>query len=808
MHKQSSALPFYAALSLLCASVMALQILQSRLFSVVTWYHLSFLVISIAMFGLTLGALKIYRLNEAESRRDLNMLSSNASFLFSVTTLVALAIHLTVPIVHTNIISILVTLPFVAGATAMNYYYAGQIVTLCLTRSDRPIGLVYGADLLGASLGCLGALFLMQQIDSPTAIVFIAALIMFCGILFDAQRPESTKTMKLKASVMAFLLMIGTLNLIVEKPFIYTLWTKGRILPQTSINHEEWNAISRVTVLPVRPSSPAYLWGPSSQMPETKVDYQYLAIDGDASTPITRFDGKSWDQLKYLEYDVTNLAYFLPNLESGAIIGVGGGRDLLSARYFGVKKTVALDVNATQVNLLTKNPDYISYTNLATLPDSRIINSEARSWLSRSTEKFDIIQMSMIDTWASTGAGAFALSENSLYTTGALRIFLNNLNPNGVLTVSRWYTAESYSDIGRLISMSVSTLLDMGVKEPWKNIYIAQSARISTFILGRDALTPEQLESLNAKVRDLDYTIIASPEKTPENPLVAKIYKAETREQLEQSLRGLPFDLTPSTDMRPFFFNQTYVTKPLEVIKQALSMSMQAANARGHAVATLNLYLIILLSLGMAALLLLPPLKQGLPDVKKGFIAAGSAYFILIGVGFMLVEITLMQIMSMFLGHPVYGLGIVLFSLILSTGIGSMISEFVPVNTVKRAILWLGLLVLYTVLLASNIETLLNQFIQADLIVRALLCVSVILPEGILLGFGFPTGIRLVQTVSSKMSTWFWAVNGAAGVVASALAILISIGWGLDKTMLLAGLLYAGLAVPTLLLLRNMTKST
>jgi hypothetical protein len=806
MQKSSSALPFYAALSLLCAAVMALQILQSRLFSVVTWYHLSFLVISIAMFGLTLGALKIYRLNEAESRRDLNMLASNASFLFSITTLVALSIHLTVPIIHTNILSILVTLPFVAGATAMNYYYAGQIVTLCLTRSDRPIGLVYGADLLGASLGCLGALFLMQQIDSPTAIVFIAALIMFCGILFDTQRPAAAKTLKLKVLVTALILFMGSLNLIVEKPFFYTLWTKGHVLTQSMINHEEWNAISRVTISPQR-AKKAYLWGPSSKRPETTVEYQYLAIDGDASTPITRFDGKSWDQLKYLEYDVTNLAYFLPNLESGAIIGVGGGRDLLSARYFGVNKTVALDVNSTQVNLLTKNPDYISYTNLATLPDSRIINSEARSWLSRSTEKFDIIQMSMIDTWASTGAGAFALSENSLYTTGAFRIFLGNLNPNGVLTVSRWYTAESYSDIGRLISMSVSTLLDMGVKEPWKNIYIAQSARISTFILGRDALTPEQLESLNAKVRDLDYTIIASPEKIPENPLVAKIYKAESIEQLESSLRGLPFDLRPSTDMRPFFFNQTYVTKPLEVIKQALSMSIQAANARGHAVATLNLYLIILLSLGMAALLLLPPLKQGLPDVKKGFIVAGSAYFILIGVGFMLVEITLMQIMSMFLGHPVYGLGIVLFSLILSTGIGSMISEFIPVNTVKRAALWLALLVLYTILLASNIEMLLNQFIQADLIVRILVCVGVILPEGILLGFGFPTGIRLVQNISSKMSTWFWAVNGAAGVVASALAILISIGWGLDKTMLLAGVLYAGLAVPTLLLLRNMTKS-
>ncbi|HEY8189473.1 MAG TPA: hypothetical protein VIF12_02230, partial [Micavibrio sp.] len=218
---------FYLALSILCGSVMALQILQSRLFSVVTWYHLSFLVISIAMFGLTLGALKIYRGDEEEQRGNLNRLAGESCFMFSISMLFALIVQLLVPIVHTNAVSIIVTLPLVAGATACCYYYAGQVVTLCLTRSDRPIGLVYGADLFGAALGCLAALFLMEKIDTPTAIILLAGIAMLCGALFHAGN-----SVKLKTGAAIALFILAGLNLAADKPMIYPFWTKGRLFTQ------------------------------------------------------------------------------------------------------------------------------------------------------------------------------------------------------------------------------------------------------------------------------------------------------------------------------------------------------------------------------------------------------------------------------------------------------------------------------------------------------------------------------------------------------------------------------------------------
>lgn len=267
---------------------------------------------------------------------------------------------------------------------------------------------------------------------------------------------------------------------------------------------------------------------------------------------------------------------------------------------------------------------------------------------------------------------------------------------------------------------------------------------------------------------------------------------------LKAAYTSLPYDLSPPTDMRPFFFNQAHVTKPLTVIKQVLSVSVANSTMAGHAIATLNLYLIIIMSVILATVLLAPPLKQMKNNINTEFLHSGIAYFSLIGIGFMFIEITLMQIMSMYLGHPVYGLGIVLFSIILSTGVGSLISEYLPLTSRTRIIIWSLSLCAYIIFLAFNIQNILDHAISNSIVSRSLVCLSIIFPCGILLGYGFPTGIRLVNEKSSRATTWLWAVNGASGVVASALAILISIGWGLDTTLMLAALAYGLIIIPAL----------
>lgn len=809
---QAAPAVFYPAVACVCAAVMALQILQSRIFSVVTWYHLSFLTISIAMFGLTLGALDVYRGDREEQRKNLGKLLGESSLRFGLLTIVTLMVQMHIPIVDKNLASIVFTLPLVAGVAAAAYYQAGKIVSLCLTRSALPVGKVYAADMVGASLGCLAAIALMQAMDAPSAVFVVSGAIIANSLLF--RRPARGEEAALIVLIAVAVAGFGLVNASVKNPPVYPLWTKGVDLPRGDILYEEWNAISRITVSPQielqkdNPGAP-YLWGESKTLPkDLKGEYQYLRVDGAAGTPITKFDGKNLKAVKYLEYDLTNLAHFIPGIESFAVIGAGGGRDILSAIYFRAKRVVALDINNVQIRLLKELDEFRNYTNLWSRPGVEIVNSEARSWFTHNKETFDGIQMSMIDTWVSSAAGAFALTENSLYTVDAWNTFLSRLNKNGVFTVSRWHKIDNAcNDLCRLATITVQSLLERGAKEPEKHVFIAHANLIATLVVGRDPLTKAQLDALHKAVKEKKYTLIASPRQEASNPTLKKILKVKSGEGLKEAIGGLPFDVSPSTDYRPFFFNQARIWKPWEVIKQAREGNMFFQNMRGHAVATVNLYVIILFSIVASVLVLVLPFRGALKNAARPFIRAGTCYFALIGLGFMFVEITLMQMMSMFLGHPVYGLGVVLFSMILSTGIGSFVSELLPLHSRTRIIAWAMMLMVYVTLLAASVGPLMHTFIEADFPMRLALCVGLIFPAGLMMGFAFPTGMKLTEQVSDALTPWFWGINGAFGVVASALAIVISISLGLPSTILVGAICYGILAVPALRLLGQAQKA-
>jgi len=794
---------FYLAVGVVCGAVMALQILQSRIFSVVTWYHLSFLTISIAMFGLTLGALDVYRGNKENQINNLGRLLAQASLWFGGLSILTLFVQMYVPIVDSSFKSIIFTLPLVAGVSASAYYQAGKIVSLCLTRSNFPVGRVYGADMVGAALGCLCALGLMQTVDAPSAVLVISGIIVANSLLFHW---GATRGWRQKTFLLAILLVAtGLGNAFMSDRPIYPRWTKTMQLDRSLINYEEWNAISRITVSPALPDYPVYVAGASPLLPAgRKADYQFLRVDGAAHTAIIKFDGKTWKDVDFIEYDLTNLVHFIPGLESVGIVGVGGGRDLLAALYFGAKRVLAVDVNNVQIKLLTEVPAYKNYTNLSEQPGVRIVNSEARSWFTQNKETYDLLQMSLIDTWVSASAGAFSLTENSLYTVEAWETFLNRVNDGGIFTVNRFHDAgASCNDLCRLATITATALLDRGQKEPWKHVFIAHVSNILTLIVGKDPLTDAQLDALHAQTERLHYTLVASPRQASKYETLNNILHASSKADIAAAVKDLPFDVTPSTDAKPFFFNQARIWRPWDVIRQATSGNMIYQNLQGHAVATVNLYIILLFSIIASVLVLVLPFRKALSCAPKSFIRAGTAYFALIGLGFMFIEITLMQMLSMFLGHPVYGLGVVLFSMILSSGVGSFASEGILLNTRKRLVFWSLLLAGYLAVMALSVMPLMRVLMDAGFIWRLSFCLLMIFPAGFMMGFAFPTGMRLTAQVSDSLTPWFWGINGALGVVASAMAMVISIGAGLPMTILAGALCYGLLAWPALKLLQQ-----
>ncbi len=758
-----------------------------------------------AMFGLTMGALKIYRSCEEEQRKNYGLIARKHSMAFGFFILIALISQLFIPIISGDAIITLLTLPIAAIATSLAYYHAGVAITIALTRAPFPVGKTYGIDLLGAGLGCIAALILMESIDTPSAILFLSGIAFISALFFPVSNSDK-KTVRignynlnLKRTAFIFLIAtfaLGIVNVSLPSPIIYPLWIKNSFIKMSDLDYEEWNSISRVTIAKEITNAKPYAWGHSPKFPtDITISGKFLTIDGDAGTPITKFDG-DFSKHKYLEFDVTNVAYTMPNIKKAAIIGVGGGRDLLSAKYFGVEKVIALDVNPVQVKLLTKHPEYREYANLYNQPGVKILNEEARSWFRQNTEKFDLVQMSLIDTWAATGSGAFALSENGLYTVEAWTIFMNDLTENGVFTVSRW-SADIMDDTGRTLSVAMAALFNQGVTNVRDHIVMINSADIATIIISKSPFTDEQLAALEKTSREKEYKIILMPNKyEPPEGILKRLIVAKNIDDLNEIASKQFFDVSPSTDMRPFFFNQARIDRPLDVIKMAILPPHKGKEvSMGQAKATFNLYIIILFSAVMVAFVIIAPLLKTVENKTSPFIMAGSSYFMLIGLGFMFMEISLLQAFGVFLGHPTYGLSVVLFSLIIAAGIGSLISEKLPLNTLPKQIIWCLLTFSYAVLLALTLRDIFHSYAEVSIAMRVLISIAIIAPSGVLMGFGFPTGLCITEKFDSKATAWFWGINGAAGVLGSSIAIALNISMGIDKTLIVAGICYALLAI-------------
>jgi hypothetical protein len=327
------------------------------------------------------------------------------------------------------------------------------------------------------------------------------------------------------------------------------------------------------------------------------------------------------------------------------------------------------------------------------------------------------------------------------------------------------------------------------VREPRKHIFMAGSGNIATLILSKTPFTEKALDALHRQAEEKEFNIYISPRKTENVEMMDHFLNASTIEELHEPLADLPYEFSPPTDMKPFFFNQARFSNPVEIAKMAF-MTKDGVYL-GHAKATFNLMLIIVFSMLMVGVSIIWPMSYTINDIDKHFILAGTLFFLLIGIGFMLLEISLLQGMGVFLGHPIYGLSIVLFSLILSTGLGSLVSEKRPLNNIKEMRIWSAVIFAYTVALSLLLDDMFYYLYDASLVTRSTASFVVILPLGILLGYGFPTGIRLTNRINSRATAWFWGINGAAGVLSGALAITFNISFGIDKTIIMGGLCYA-----------------
>jgi hypothetical protein len=807
MVKTSDSQPrwFLFGFLLTCMCGLMLQIIETRVLSVMANSTLAFFAIGVAMLGMTAGALLVfYRFETTYTPDHLCgvMARVMSYFAWSVLGSFGVLLNLAVIPVFEPTLSFVVSWTLVLLVLLLPYVLLGAAVSLALTRGWQRISLVYGVDLIGASSGCLATLVLLTLIDTYDAILVVGAIGAIASITFHAAGRDGARAHTAESNVvprflvkpglaLGTLLPIAVINALLGTHGLRPTLLKGRMERSSHLTEERWNSFSRVAMT-MSPRSDAFLFSASEIAPHVQLDQGLMTIDAEADTVMYRFNGDP-HEMDFLRFDATALAYFIRHEGRSAVIGVGGGRDLLTASTFGFKDITGIDYNPIFARLFVH--DYGDFSGAGKIPGLRLIVDDARSWFARSNEQFDLIQMSMIDSWAGTTAGAFTVSANPLYTVNGWKRFIARLTHDGVFTVSRWFHPEHPDEAARTLSLAMATLIEMGEPKPAEHLYLAANGRLSTLIVGRAPLSMRDIETLDETVQRLHYETLAAPNRVPADAVLGRILHAGTLDELIRIGRETPLNLAPTWDANPFFFNQLRLPDPTASNSRLHAALRESGVLHGNLSASLTLLTLVLISLVVVVLLIMGPAMSSTRQSSVSTALWSSAYFLLIGVAFMFVEISLIMRMSLFLGHPTYSLAIVLFSIILATGVGSLLSDRVVQLSVGSLVGTPLVLAVYLALLPLWWGKLLDETESGSLIERASVCLAMIVPAGVLMGFMFPTGMRLCTRIDSRITPWLWAVNGASGVLASGAVVLVSINTSLNHSLWVGAVAYALLAV-------------
>jgi spermidine synthase len=777
---------FYLGLGLMCASTLMYEIVLTRLLSVTCWYYLAFVSVSMALFGMTAGALAVQLRPALFDRGQVRRRMAQASFAMAVSMPIVLTMMFAMPLEVSFAAQTVCSFLVFCAVIAVPFFFAGIVVCLSLTKASAPIGRVYFADLAGAAAGCFGSMILLILLDAPSAVLAISAMIFLSASAYAHFAAESRlqKRCYIGAAVLAVLANLNALTIHGIQP----IWSKGRLDPRTDILYESWNPISRVRV--VAPKMEPRFVGP--HRPPISSEVVYVDIDNDAATPIFRFQGDPKD-VDFLRYEVSALGARLRAGGSAAVIGVGGGRDVLACALFGFQRIVGIEINRRIVNVTTRDLEWFS--GFSMIPHFELRNDEARSYLTRTQEKFDMIQATVVDTWAATAAGAMALTENSLYSLDAWRIFYHHLKPGGLIAFSRWHHKPDFHETTRLFSLAYATLLSEGVENPERQLAMIRQDELATLLTSNQPLSAQDLEKIRATSEELNYQILFLPGEGPGIPQLGAVTHARTLAGLAALGSKDYFDLSPPTDSSPYFFSFVRF-RAVPGILRIPGVDWKVL------LPLLHLTSFMLAALILVALTIVWPARRWARSrhVPASAPLGAIFYFVGVGLGFMLAEMGMMQQLSIFLGQPIYSLAVVLAGLILSAGVGSLASDRMQITSALKsrapAVLSALMLLAYSLVVLPAI----HAAVAGVLWQRIAVSLTLVTPCGFIMGFCFPVGLRWASEIGQEGNLpWMWALNGAASVLGSFIALCISMESTIRACVLtgagcyaLAGILLSG----------------
>lgn len=767
--------------------VLLLEVALTRIFSFTIWYHFAYLTISVALlgFGAAGSILAAYPslLNDPAKLLSRSCVAAalGVGLVLGVVSLIPLdplsVLKEQRQLLNLIIYYVVVTIPFLASGLAI----AGAIAM-----APERVSRLYFWDLLGAGGACLIVVPLIWRVGTPVTVSLSSVAFAVGAVCFARSRG----TIAVAAGLVAVLtVLIGSqveftpgknkfisIHMATGAKPIFHRWT-----PINRVDAVAWDETTQKTDTGYRG------WGASKKYDGPGQHFRMIGYDGDSCASMYRWSGDK-KELEWFHHHVFKAPYVVKEKPSVLIIGVGGGTDILNAVSNDATSIVGVELNPITVEL-GKGP-YAEYNGgLFNRPEVHMVAAEGRHYLRSHTDKYDLIEINSVDTLSALSSGAYVLSESYLYTGDAVADYLAHLNPGGVFAMAMGdfnVPQQLPRHTLRLASNIRYALAKRGIQDPAPYVVVIASNEglaMAHTLVKNEPFTAEEMAKLDAYVQAEDLVYWQRPDKQVFHGVSLLLWGNESEREKYYDEQDL--NLRATTDESPFFFN-FYKWRSL------LKRSGELDAARTFATGQIVLILMLVQSTIFASVLVLAPLlriRQGLGSVQRrgGYVL----YFIALGLGFILLEISFIQRFVLYLGYPSYALSVVLFSLLTFTGIGSYFSGQVepPYEDVLPKLL--GALIAVALAYLLGLQLVFNATLGASLAIRIVIAVLLLAPLGIVLGMFFPLGVKLAADAHPTLVPWAWGINGCSTVVGTILAVIIAISWDFRGVTLLSLAIYA-----------------
>jgi hypothetical protein len=734
--------------ALVAAVTLALQVILTRVFAAVLFYHFGFLAISLALLGVGGGAILIYTLPAWFERRDTETTLAGwcAALGVSLVVVPALLVRLHFPVFDFVTSKFALMLGAACLLCFIPFLTAGVVIALAVRRYVSWIGPLYAFDLAGAAIGALASVPLLWAAPAPVLVVALGAAAGCATLLFAGPRSRLGAVGAALAGAAIVLAIVGNGGAIY---FLRPPQTDGG--PRVS---DRWTPLSRVI----------------GHAPGAGVG-AFLTYDRD-NAPVPSFRrGGPLPTWRELALGPQSIGYTLTGPGDALVIGGGGGRDIFNALSSDQRRVDVIELN--RAIRTTVDQDLRRWSGSPyTLPRVHSVIGDGRSTLAERETKYDQIHIGFTNTLSGNAANSFALTENNLYTVEAFDEYFDHLRRRGILNISRLYRLDGEEALRATVLM-LAALDHRGVRDPARHVVVVLGKGVGglfgTVLARPDApFSAAELAGIRRLGRQRGLGVVFAPG----GPYGLEWARLAAAGGWHAFCKSYPLKVCPSTDNSPFFLNMTRLS--------------HVTSKEGYSFRP-NPFQILLIVLGvLAALSLLAfvvPLALIRRTERPG--ASSLAFFAAIGVGFITLEVVLIQRFVLLLGFPTYSLSVVLFGLLLFTGLGSLASTRF---TDPRRTLTIALATACALIAACAfaLEPLIHALIGLPFAARLAATVAVLAPFGLTLGMAMPIGLRRLDGLHPTGAPWAWGLNGTSSVLASVLAIAVAINWGFEAATILA----------------------